>query len=522
MDESRTAMARTAPNLEFELKLTASPEVLRRAFERLPGADGDDPASATDRLSAIYYDTPDRRLARHGAALRVRRAGARFTQTLKVAEGPLERLEHDVEVPGLAPALDRLPRDAVAKRVGAVLEDELAPVFATDVTRRTRRVAIENGVAGEVELALDEGEIRAGERSEPIAEIEVELKGGAPAAVFAVADALVAAGAARLVAGSKAARGYELAAGRGPSWSKAEATSLARDHAVGDALGRILDGVFRQIWANLDAAFDGRDPEGVHQLRVAVRRLRSALTLFKPVLAADRRAALADEARWAMGRLGPVRDRDVFATEMLPPVAVARPNDAALATLRATAEDAREQAYAELRGAMASARWTRFVLTLARWIHARGWYDEADAAMQLALAEPLGSFADRVLAKRAKAVKKSGKNFADLDTEQRHEVRKSLKKLRYAAEFLRGLYPEKPTKRYLKRLSTLQDAFGHMNDTATAETLLGELIDPSDPRLAEGRGLVLGWYGHAASRGDAELVADWEDFVAAEPFWRGA
>ena len=514
-------MPQMRENLEFELKLTAAPDVLRRAFDAVAnGAAGDGPP-ATDRLSAVYYDTPDRRLARHGAALRVRRAGGRFTQTLKVAKGPLERFEHEVEVAGLGAELDRLPREALAARVGAVLADELAPVFATDVTRSVRHVAAGDGVAGTVELALDEGEIRAGERGEPIAEIEVELTEGSPAAVFQVADGLVGAGATRLLAGSKAARGYALAAGTGPAWVKAEKPALGREDAVGDALARILDGVFAQLWANLDAAFDGRDPEGVHQLRVAVRRLRSALTLFKPVLASERHAALAGEARWAMAALGPVRDRDVFATEMLPPVAAAQPNDAALAALRAAAEDARERAYGELRTAMSSARWTRFVLALARWVHARGWYDEADAATLERLAEPLGGFADRVLDKRAKAVKKRGKGFARLDAEQRHEVRKSLKKLRYAAEFLHGLYLEKATKRYLKRLSTLQDAFGHLNDTATAEALLGELIDPQEPRLAEGRGLVLGWYGHAASHGDAELVADWEDFVAAEPFWGG-
>jgi CHAD domain-containing protein len=202
-------------------------------------------------------------------------------------------------------------------------------------------------------------------------------------------------------------------------------------------------------------------------------------------------------------------------------VAAARPNDPALAALRVAAEEARARAYGALRDAMASARWTRFILALAHWIHLRGWDDEADAATRAALAEPLDEFAGRVLAKRAKAVKKRGKRFAELDAEHRHEVRKSLKKLRYAAEFLRGLYPEKATRDYLKRLSRLQDAFGHLNDTATAETLLGELIDPSEPRLAEGRGLVLGWYGRAAVEADAELVADWEDFVAAEPFWRG-
>jgi CHAD domain-containing protein len=258
----------------------------------------------------------------------------------------------------------------------------------------------------------------------------------------------------------------------------------------------------------------------VHQLRVAIRRLRSALTLFAKVLPPGHVASLKEEARWAMGVLGPVRDRDVFALETLPPVASARPNDSALAALRVVVEEDRERAYDGLRATMSQRRWTRFLLGLARWITARGWYAEADAARQLALAEPLGPFADRLLDKRAKAVRKRGRHFEDLDAEQRHEVRKSLKKLRYAADFVRGLYADKPTKRYLKRLSALQDAFGHMNDMATAEALLGDLIDPGDPRLREGRGLVLGWYGHAAVEADAELVRDWKAFVNAEPFWR--
>jgi inorganic triphosphatase YgiF len=369
-----------------------------------------------------------------------------------------------------------------------------------------------------VELALDEGELRAGERGEPIRELEIELAEGAADAVFDVARRLVAAGVTRLLVASKAQRGYELAAGSPPAWAKAGKTRLGRQLAVGDALGRILDGVVAQLWANHDAAFDGRDPEGVHQLRVAVRRLRSALALFKGVLAPARLTELQDEARWVMAALGSVRDRDVFATEMLPPVARSRPNDAALAALRATAEDAREAAYGRLREAMASARWTHFVLALTRWVGARGWYDEADAATRLALAEPLPRFAERVLDKRAKAARKRGEHFATLDAEQRHEVRKALKKLRYACDFLRDLYPEKPTRRYLKRLSALQDAFGHMNDVATAETLLGELVDAREPRLAEGRGLVLGWYAHAAGASEAELVRDWSDFVDAAPF----
>ena len=508
-------MTRDDRTLEVELKLTAPPAALHDAFAAVGGGAA---KGATKRLTAVYFDTADRRLVRHGAALRVRRDGTGFTQTLKAARGPLERLEHEAPVAGTAPDLAKLPREALATQVGALFDDELQPVFATDVERRVRRV---ERAAGTVELALDAGEIRAGERRAPISELEIELEGGETPALFAVAAELVDAGATRLVMGSKAQRGYELAAGAAPGWAKADKTALGRRLAVGDALGLVLDGVLRHLWANHDAAFDGRDPEGVHQLRVAVRRLRSALALFGKVVEPARLARFKAEARWAMAALGPARDRDVFATEMLPPVAAARPNDPALAALRVRAEEARATAYAELRDAMASARWTRFVLDLARWITLRGWYEEADAGRQLALAEPLPAFAARMLDQRAKAVKKRGKHFETLDAAHRHEVRKSLKKLRYTADFFRDLYPEKPTKRYLKRLSTLQDAFGHLNDVATADDLSATLVDADAPRLAEGRGLVLGWYGHAASFADAELVRDWRDFLDAEPFWRG-
>jgi len=520
-------MRAAGDDIEYELQLTGPPERLERAFLALElGRDGGRlgrPGHA-ERLAAVYHDTTDGRLRRHGAALRVRSEGGRFAQTLKVDRGPLVRLEETVEVEELAPELDRLPEGLLARTVGAVFAEELVPIFATDVERRTRRLTLPaaDGGTGEVEIAFDRGEIRAGDRREPVTEVEIELLRGSRDAVFAAAEALVAEGAARLVTRSKAVRGHDLAAERGPGWAKAERTTITPDLATGDALGRLFDGVLRQLWANHDAAFDGRDPEGVHQLRVGVRRLRSLLTLFGKLVARERLAWLQGEARWLMSELGPVRDRDVFATETLPPVARSRPNDAALAALRATAEDAREHAYARLRETMASPRYTRFVLMLAQWVGERGWWAEADAARRRALAEPIGPAARRVLDKRAKVVRKRGRSFAELDSEQRHEVRKSLKKLRYAADFLRSLHPDKGTKRYLKRLAALQDAFGHMNDMATAETLLDRLVDGTDPRLAEGRGLVLGWYAHAASVGEAELLRDWDAFVETRPFWREA
>lgn len=503
---------------EYELKLTAPPDVLDRVFA---DAGGNAPARRR-RLVAVYYDTADRRLRARGAALRVRREGQRFVQALKIARGPFERLEDEVKVAGPSPELGAIGDDAARRALGAVFAEELAPVFVSDVERRTREVTVEDGDggSGRVELALDHGTLSAGDRREPVAELELELKAGDRRQVFALAERLVDAGATRIVTRNKAERGYGLADGTGPAAAKAAKMRLARGTAVGDALGRVMDGVFAQLWANHAAAFDGSDPEGVHQLRVGVRRLRSALSLFGGVVAPARLAAMKQEARWAMAELGRCRDLDVFATEVLPPVAAGRPNDAALAQLRATAEDARERAYERLREVLASARYTHFLLGLGAWLAGRGWYEEAGTETALRLAEPLGPFADRMLEKRAEAVRKRGKHFEALDSFHRHEVRKTLKKLRYATDFFRDLYPEKAAKPYLKRLSALQDAFGHMNDMAAAEDLLHDVVDGADARLTEARGLVLGWYAHAAGSAEAELVTDWQAFVDTAPFWR--
>lgn len=502
---------------EFELKLSGSKAQIERAFDALAtGAGGE----ASKRLNAVYFDTADLRLWRRQAALRVRKEDGRFVQALKLAQGPLERFEHEAETSGMAPEPDLLP-PRIRPVLGALYPEDLAPVFATDVRRRKRDVTRDDGLGrvSAVEVAFDEGEVSAGKLVEPILELEVEAKRGDHAFVFEVGQDLVEAGASRIVTRSKAARGYALATGKAPAAARARKLELQGGESIGDALGRILEAVFAQWWANHDAAFDGRDDEGVHQLRVALRRLRSALTLFQPLLVEERRLWLAGEARWIMGVLGPARDLDVFTLEMLPTIASSRPNDAALASLRSAGEEARTRAYGRVRDALGGKRYARFLLGLGQWVTSRGWYGDADAAGHVELGHLVRTYAGGVLDQRARAVKKRGRDFESLDVEQRHEVRKSLKKLRYAAEFFRGVYPGKATKRYLDRLGTLQDAFGHMNDMAMAEGVLHQLVEPSDARLAEAKGLVLGYYAHAGAGMEPELCADWKAFAEASPFW---
>ncbi|MFW5833385.1 MAG: CHAD domain-containing protein [Pseudomonadota bacterium] len=507
-------------DLEFELKLAGPAPAVRRAFELLAAGEPD----RTRHLVSTYFDTADRRLAAKGYTLRLRQSGSGATQTLKADRTAPARLELECDVAGLRPDLAAFRDPGARQALGAVLPEELETCFVTDVQRRTCRVSLsdEFGRAGEAEIAHDRGHLVLGNGSrEPIDELEIESKSGDRQAVFTLAERAVAAGVSRLVVRSKAARGHDLATGRPPSASKATRVRLERDLPLGRALGEIFENCFAQWYANHDAAFDGRDSEGVHQLRVAIRRLRSALSSFGRFLAPNRRAWLKDEAKAVMGALGPARDLDVFIEELLPPVAETRPNDAALGAMRAAAADARALAYDRVRDMLESPRYARFLLEFGAWIERRGWLAETDREGHEAFESPVGPIADNLLARRAKVCRKRGRHFEELDVPARHQVRIALKKLRYAIDFTRDLYPAKRVKPYLAHLTRLQDAFGQMNDRAQAEALLDDLAQGDDLRLREARGLVLGWYGHAAGNNEAELIADWRAFEAAEPFWDG-
>jgi triphosphatase len=506
--------------LEVEVKLTAPWSVLEATFRELAAAR---PAGPAVRLESVYFDTPDRRLEQRGLTLRVRSRNGSFTQTVKADAKALTRPEIETALVDGEPDLSVLRRDPLRAAVGSLFPEEISPCFMTAVERRIVVLARGAGLgrAGPVAVALDRGELRVpGRAPEPIAELEIEGRGGDRQAVLATAGDLVRKGAARLVVRSKAARGHDLAAERPPRGTKAAKARLERAMPLGQALSPVFAGCLAQWWANHDAAFDGRDPEGVHQLRVAIRRLRSALTLFGGYLAPARLAWLKAEARAVMADLGPARDLDVLTDELLPAVAAARPNDAALGAVRAAAADARALAYERVRAQLSSERYTLFLLELAAWIDRRGWLAEADHAGLAALDNPIGPVADALLAKRAKVVRKRGRHFRRLEAPARHEVRLALKKLRYALDFTRSLYPEACVKPYLKRLARLQDAFGHSNDLAQAEALLDRLVVGEPGRLAEGRGLVLGWYAHVALDAEHRLVAGWQAFRKAPLFWQ--
>lgn len=516
---------------EIELKLAATPETLER-LRTLP----DIAACARNRgtvrrLESVYFDTAENALRQRGLSLRVRRSGRSFVQTLKTeigANGGLARDEWEAPVGTPEPSLSALDGVAAERLPATLSATALKPVFTTRVQRHRRLLDHPPsdpaaGPASVVEIAFDKGTVEAEGGALPLSEIELELKSGRPAALYRLALALHEAAPLRLETEAKSDRGFRLATGDAPSWRKARPVALGKDDTAETAFVGILRSCIDHWLANQAAALDGRDPEGVHQMRVALRQFRSALPLFKHLVPSDQLAWLKAEAKWVADSLGPARDWDVFLTETLPPVEAAWPGDDGLARLRAGAEQARADGYRAVRETIDAPRYTAFLLRLGAWIEDREWRmavpaDDREAAEQ-ALSEPASMVAARRLRKRHRAVRKAGRGFADLDAEHRHKVRIAVKKLRYAVGFFDPLYRGKRVRAYEKALKRLQKLLGSANDAAVAARLLSALPQTAEGGEAHAAGLILGWHGQRVAALQAGLVEAWDRFADARPFW---
>jgi triphosphatase len=524
------AQIRPGAEVEVEIKLQGAPDSLKRVFSGAPIRDRAMGRAATKRLDNVYYDTEDQRLRARGLAFRVRKDGRRYYQTLKSDDAAglaAYRGEWQNPLRSAAPDLALMPEGGRAALDGAIDPDDLRPVFATHVRRTVQRVETTDhaGRSSLIEAALDFGGIEANGAKLPIAEVELELLEGSPEALYALALELDALAPLRLETRSKSARGYALAAGAPPAWRKAEPPALEADATVDQAIQAILRNCLQHWCANEAAALDGSDPEGVHQMRVAIRRLRSAFSVFGRLIDPAQRARLTDEAKTIVNGLGPARDWDVFLAELLAPVRAARPDDAGVRRLAGAADAARQESYAQARAAIEARTYTRYVLQLGRWIEACGWRDQLTERGAIWLDRPIVEFASHLLGRRQRKALQRGRQFEQLSAEQRHRLRIALKKLRYATEFFEALYPKKDTRQYLAALKDLQDRLGHLNDVAVAQRLIDNLVGDGD-RSADGdglqraAGLVLGWHARGVADLEPAILDAWQEFAGREPFWR--
>jgi inorganic triphosphatase YgiF len=512
---------------EIELKLELDPADLNGLQQNPRIRELSTGRAETRQLRSVYFDTPALDLAARGIGLRVRTIGRQRIQTVKTRGGGgggglFVRGEFECPVVGDQPDLDAVSEPELRARLRSILTGKtLAPIFETDM-RRSRRV-LRDG-ATEWSCDLDVGEVRTATASAPICELELELRRGDPARLYDLALELLDSAALRPGTQSKADLGYALLTGVRPGPRKAGPIVHDESPTLEVLIEAVVRSCLDQIASNALPACDGDDPEGVHQMRVGVRRLRSALSVFDTVLPALHLERLRTELKWLGGELGEARDLDVFSEEFLEPVFRVRCQDPALKRLRDEAAAMRREAQDRVRLAIRSPRYTRLLLDLGRWLARAEWRDQPQSASRALLFQPAQGFARKRLAKHRRRARRLGRNLAEAPIETKHQLRIQLKKLRYASEFFRGLYPDRAARRYLSRLSKLQDSLGHLNDVATAERQLSRILEhlgsEKTPAHERAAGFVEGWAARDADRGDRRLLKLWRGFERVRPFWK--
>lgn len=507
---------------EVELKLVTDPATLQRLLATAVVTRNATSKGVVRRLEATYYDTHDAVIARQGASLRVRRSGKQFVQTLKLASqgSPLQRREMEARVADIAVQLEALPLSDLGAPFTTLPGTELVPVFTTKIRRHIKVVEFGGAV---IEVAFDEGTLSAGDKVEAVCEIELELKAGGAGTLYELALSLLEQGAVRIGFQSKAERGYALAFGTSPTAEKALATGIGPADTTDDVIAKVLNACQRHVMANLMAAHHGQDPEGVHQLRVALRRLRTAISLFKKEVPASALQALGLDAKRLAGALGPARNWDVFATTTIAEIERANLPGVDFTELKSASASPRALSYQAVRVDLIDLECTRFLLSLGRVIERRSWRNDIGVDALAVLTQPAREFAGRGLTRLHRKALKQGHNFRKLRPAARHELRLTLKKLRYGAEFLLPLYDrDGAARKYLKRMSRLQDILGIDNDITTTQSLLREVEEStSSPQVHKAIGAITGWQGRDRIETAEALRRSWRKFIDVEPFWLG-
>jgi len=507
--------------LETELKLQIDP----RHIARLRGH----PLfkHATHRISrklhSVYYDTPDLDLWRAGITLRLRRMAGCWTQTVKgggtVAAGLHQRHESEIGITAPFPDFSAIGNDELAAHFASPqLRAHLQPMIVTEFTRTSCVLTPAEGVA--MEASIDHGIIKSGAATEPICELELEVKTGPAWRAYQVAMQLLEAAPLLVEDRSKAERGVALHLGTPCKPLKAPPSPVAAGMTGNGAFKALVLTCLAHYTANQRGMLDGADPEYLHQMRVALRRLRSVFSTFARLFPAAVLEPPVAETRWLARILGAARDWDVFVAETLPPVRARYAQHPGMAALIRSAAILRKAANRTARRAVVSARGQGLLLALGAWINAETWLEAFDDTQNAEIQRPVSGFAQTVLDAALKRVRKRGRHFANLAPPELHRLRIAAKKLRYATEFFAPLHDGKNARDYQGALACLQDALGSYNDAVKMTSFADRASRGLRGAAAnEARGIMLGWSAGIQSAGTRHLKRVWKEFRAAEPFW---
>ncbi|MDO9011038.1 MAG: CHAD domain-containing protein [Gallionella sp.] len=503
-------------SIETELKLRITPEHLARLRRHALFRTHQISAPVTRHLHNIYYDTPKLDLHKNEMALRLRRVGGRWLQTLKgggsVRAGLHQRNEWEAPVALARLDFSVLQASVLKAYLPPRLRKKLKSVFVTDFYRTSRLLEWQGA---QIEVCMDHGVVKTAQHSTPICEVELELKSGAAQQLYELALALLEIAPLELETVSKAEQGFRLLSGYIEQPAKAEVLKLGRNDSLTEVLQTLIWSCLLHLQGNLQGAMASDDAEYLHQMRVALRRLRVVLRMAEKIRADEQLAVLRQELTALAAALGRVRDWDVFIAGVAEPLCALRASDDGLQILLDISERQRAGRYATLRSVAQRSELQRLMLRIAIWMNGTYWQRAEEGAPQTQV------FAVRYLQRLGKRYKQTKQKLDATGCGQLHALRILAKKLRYSAECYASLYGKKEVGNYLSALGEVQEILGQINDVAVAHRLLDDLA--KTPELSgHPQAIVLArnWVDSNTSLNIIMLRKTSRSFNRKQAFWR--
>jgi triphosphatase len=476
----------------------------------------------TEALKATYFDTPSHALRKKGIILRIRKSGndvpvLGMKGPGAVGDGPFHRKEVEVISPGQKPDLalfDKITRKFLARTIG---EQPLAAKFNMEFTRLSGLVTSGSSA---VEIAVDQGHISAGKQRMPLAEVELELVSGCKSDLLDLAAGLAKDFSLRLDFVSKAEKGFRTLLAEKPIPVKAAPLKAKSLTSFDDAVAAILSSTLAQFVANWAVLRESDEPESIHQMRIALRRMRCGLAIFNRAAPGAGFGELRNDAGRLASAFGPARNTDAVRMSLLNGPLASMDCAENSEALRALLERRRVAAYADARSVLGGIAPTAFVLKVQNVLARRDWRGvPASGNSKKPQVSARKLFKAELNRLRARVLKRE--KSAAVSDEARHKLRIALKNLRYGVEFFGDLFgKDKRRRAFRKRMSALQDHLGLRNDIVIARIYLKELSDEMGLEAERMMEFIRGWHAREVCGVDRAISKSWKKFKREKIFWK--
>lgn len=480
--------------------------------------------SKIQNSETVYFDTKKNALRKAGVELRVRRNEGGIKQTIK-SVGPhgslFTRSESEIQISDFEPKLKHLNDFLSKKKLEKIDLSRLQTAFRTKVKRTIINKPSANGL---VESVFDIGQIETDTQKLELSEVEHELKKGNPDALVETCHNFLDQVPCSIGLEGKAARGYRLLSGEYPEPVYASKMSISPTTPTPGAIRLIFQSSFQHAMANLPVYLHTGHIESVHQFRIGIRRLRSAMSAFSPALNLKKSVGLTTQMKSIFNELGQIRDADVFLDETLDSLSksIIPPHYSDI--LRHEITQYRQQRYEEVLKIFESTPFARFIIDTNAWIDSDQWLRLERPIDELMRQRSIGTFAESRLAKMNKKLFKLGTRAENGNLDDWHMLRIMTKKVRYASEPLLDIVGDNEGPRYSKSLSKLQNTLGKINDLNSISRFLNDVEVTLDAKrirdFKEASAFCVGWGAASANDAVADLLPSWYKFKkTAKDIW---